>query len=382
MQGTGMKERATATSFEDFQATRNFAALDGLRAVSVFLVFSEHFGGIGWTRFSGWLGVHAFFVLSGFLITTLLLRERDGTGRISLKAFYIRRATRLLPLYLLVFLAVLGTSRLAGDGSWDQMKAAAPYYLSLLNELADLAPLHMTWTLGVEWKYYLVWPTLLVVFGSTLRSGLATVGFCIAALAMIGIGGFHWNLLLPQNYIGMLLGTALAIGMHSRQGFRLMRGFMTHGAALAVVLAIFVWQRRFPLIAERIGAASAIALFSLLVTLLIPALIASRTWVARALASRWLVFVGQRSYAMYLVQYLAAHAVIALLPGMVVGSPLLFLSFAAALVLSDWLYRGFERPITAWGHRWAKAAKRPDESARALPGHGAAWQPDTGRSPF
>ncbi|MET3497625.1 acyltransferase family protein [Variovorax boronicumulans] len=355
-----MGGRGTAIGFEDFQGTRNFAALDGLRAISVFLVFSDHFGGIAWTRFSGWLGVHAFFVLSGFLITTLLLRERDTTGRVSLKAFYIRRGTRLLPLYLLVLAAAMGLSYHAQNGTWEQMKAAAPYYLTLLNELADMAPLHMTWTLGVEWKYYLIWPALLVVFGATLRSGLATVGFCVTALVMIGIGGFQWNLLLPQNYIGMLMGSALAILMHSRRTFWLARGLMGHGAALAIVLLLFVWHRRFPVIAGRIDAPLAIAGYCLLITLLLPALIACRTWAARALSAKWLVFIGHRSYAMYLVQYMAAHAVIAVLPGTtIVGGLLLSLSFAAALLVSDLLYRGFEKPITDWGHRWARAVKQP-----------------------
>ncbi|MDP9992529.1 peptidoglycan/LPS O-acetylase OafA/YrhL [Variovorax boronicumulans] len=368
-----MGERGTAISFEDFQGTRNFGALDGLRAISVFLVFSDHFGGIGWTRFSGWLGVHAFFVLSGFLITTLLLRERDGTGRISLKAFYIRRTTRLLPLYLLVLLAVLALSYLAQDGTWEQMKAATPYYLTLLNEMANVAPLHMTWTLGVEWKYYLVWPTLLVVFGTTLRSGLATVGFCLAALAMIDIGGFRWDLLLPQNYVGMLFGSALALLMNSRRTFALVRGLMKHGTAIALVVALLVVHRRFPVIAGRIGDASAIALYSLLIALLIPALVASHTWIARALASKALVFIGHRSYAMYLVQYVAAHTVIAVLPApTIVGGTLLFLSFTLALVLSDQLYRWFEKPITDWGHRWAKAVKQAALSKTSLPGCDAA----------
>ena len=380
-----MGERGTAISFEDFQGTRNFAALDGLRAVCVFLVFSDHFGGVGWTRFSGWLGVHAFFVLSGFLITTLLLREREATGTVSLKAFYIRRGTRLLPLYLLVFLAVLGLSYVARNGTWEQMKAATPYYLSLLNEMATMAPLQMTWTLGVEWKYYLVWPALLLVFGTTLRSGLATVGFCLAALLMIGIGDFQWDLLRPQNYVGMLFGSALAILMHSRRTFGLVRGLMTHGAAIAILLVLVAWHRRFPVVAGRIGDASAIAVYSLLVAMLLPALIATRTWVARALASKGLVFIGHRSYAMYLVQFVAAHAVIAVLPGTtIVGALLLFLSFTVALVLSDLLYRWFEKPITDWGHRWAKAVKQATllPIPAALPDCDAALRPARNRSPL
>ena len=377
-----MGERGTAISYEDFQGARNFAALDGLRAVSVFLVFSNHFGGVGWTLFSGWLGVHAFFVLSGFLITTLLLRERDATGDVSLKAFYIRRATRLLPLYLLVYLAVLGVSYMAQGGTWEQMKAATPYYLSLLNELAEPAPFSMTWTLGAEWKYYLAWPALLVLFGATPRSRFATVGVCVAALLAIAAANVQWSLLDPRNYIGMLIGSALATLMHARRTFGRVRGLMTDGAAIALLLALLVWHRRFPVIAGHIGETAAIAVYGLLIAMLLPALVATRTFAARVLAAKWLIFIGNRSYSMYLVQYLAAHAVIGVLPNTVVGARLLFLSFTVALALSDLLYRWYEKPITDWGHRWAKATKQSARPAVTRPARDEALRPGGSRTPL
>jgi peptidoglycan/LPS O-acetylase OafA/YrhL len=379
-----MDERRSAVDFGDFQGTRNFAALDGLRAASVFLVFSNHFGGPVWARLSGQLGVHAFFVLSGFLITTLLLRERDATGSVSLRAFYIRRGARLLPLYLLVLLAVLGQSYLIQGSAWEQMKAATPYYLSLLNELADFAPYGMTWTLGVEWKYYLVWPALLVAFGATARSRFATAGAGIAALAALAIAKPPWGWLVPQNYVGMLIGSTLAMLMHTRQAFEWMRSLMARSSALLVLLALLLLHRRFPVVASHIGEAAAITVYSLLVAMLIPALVAPRNPVARALAAKWLVFIGQRSYAMYLVQYLAAYAVIGLLPEAVAGAGavLLGLSFVAALALSDLLYRWLERPVTDWGHRKAKAAKLSTRSTLALPACDEALGSGRSRTPL
>ena len=81
----------------DYLALRRFPALDGLRAIAAVLVVFFHYGGPDWLQ--GWAGVQMFFVLSGFLITTLMLREERGTGRVSLSEFYLRRAFRILPVY-------------------------------------------------------------------------------------------------------------------------------------------------------------------------------------------------------------------------------------------------------------------------------------------
>ena len=358
-----MREQGPVYGLDDYLQTRNFAALDGLRALAVFLVFGFHFGGPKWDRFSGWLGVHAFFVLSGFLITTLLLRERDATGRVSLKAFYIRRAARILPLYFLVYLLVLGLSYIAQGTAWEQMKAATPYYLTLLNEFAGFAPLQMTWTLGVEWKYYLVWPVVFALFGSTCASRFGTVACGLALLAAVWTMGAHPSWFSPWHYAGMLAGSAVAIAMHSRRTFGWMRVFMSPAAAAVVALALVAVHRKSLALSAWLGEPQLIAIYVVLVAMLLPSLVAS-TWLQRVLSSRFLLFVGRRSYAMYLVQYLAAQAVIGMSPSTVAGPLLLFASFGVALVASDFLYRWFEKPITAWGQRRAGAAA---QQAPALP---------------
>nr|WP_199046848.1 acyltransferase family protein [Dyella sp. ASV24] len=148
--------------------------IEGLRAVAVLLVIGAH-AGVPWLS-GGFVGVDVFFVLSGFLITGLLLRELRDTGRIDFAGFYLRRLRRLMPaLILMIVLTSLGATLLLGPGEQlPQANAAALASLWMSNVLFALmkmdyfAPgaennlfLH-TWSLGVEEQFYLVWPALLL----------------------------------------------------------------------------------------------------------------------------------------------------------------------------------------------------------------------------
>ena len=148
--------------------------LEGLRAVAVVLVVAFHarLGGVP----GGFVGVDVFFVLSGYLITRLLVRELDATGTISLRGFYARRARRLLPLACLVLVATaVGASVLLPPldraGIAADIRAAALYYAnwsfasSATEYMADLQvnPVLHYWSLGVEEQFYVVWPVVLVV---------------------------------------------------------------------------------------------------------------------------------------------------------------------------------------------------------------------------
>lgn len=156
--------------------------IEGLRAVAILLVVAAH------ARLShlagGFVGVDVFFVLSGYLITGLLIQEIHATGRLDLRLFYARRLRRLLPgLLLMLFGAcVLGRMLLAPDQRMDQAGAAAGAALWLSNFVfafgnmdyfgasADSNLFLHTWSLGVEEQFYLVWP-LLLVFIAGARQG-------------------------------------------------------------------------------------------------------------------------------------------------------------------------------------------------------------------
>jgi len=169
----------------------------------------------------------------------------------------------------------------------------------------------------------------------------------------------------------MLVGSMVAMAMHTRRTFAWMRGLMTQAAAIAIALALFLVHRKSLTISARFGEPQLIAVYVVLVGLWLPSLVAANSWLRRLLSSRFMLFVGRRSYAMYLVQYLAAQAVIGISPTTVAGATLLFASFGAALVVSDFLYRRFEKPITGWGHRQARAATQPAPALPAAPGSAA-----------
>ncbi|MGA8112477.1 MAG: acyltransferase, partial [Actinocatenispora sp.] len=149
-------------------------ALDGVRAVAVAAVLVFH-GGLAFLP-GGFLGVDAFFVLSGFLITSLLLVEWGRTGRIRLPAFWARRARRLLPALLLMLAAVSVVARwllpsgdlgpVRGDSlaallyvaNWRMIFRGSDYFA----QTAAPSPLQHTWSLGIEEQFYLLWPLIVV----------------------------------------------------------------------------------------------------------------------------------------------------------------------------------------------------------------------------
>ncbi|WP_146167812.1 acyltransferase, partial [Micromonospora sp. MH33] len=216
-------------------------ALDGVRALAVAAVLAFH-GGVA-TLPGGFLGVDAFFVLSGFLITSLLLAEHRDTGRIDLVAFWGRRVRRLLPALLLVLLVVLVLSRKLMPGTelgalrWDEL-AALGYVANwrMANRDGDYfaatgspSPLQHTWSLGIEEQFYLLWPLLLIpLLGWAAKRGavpprrrlgvalpvvlLGAAGSALAAAALFTPGApdrVYYG--TDTRAVALLVGAALAV---------------------------------------------------------------------------------------------------------------------------------------------------------------------------
>lgn len=221
--------------------------LDGVRAFAVLAVMVFH-GGVG-SLTGGFLGVDTFFVLSGFLITTLLVREWSDKHTIKLAAFWARRARRLLPALLLVLLFVAAfayfivpTSTYPGlradslfalfyTANWHFIAAGANYF----NATGPVSPLTHTWSLAVEEQFYLVWP--LVVIGVMALARRQTVKG-LRLLLLVSVGG------------ALLSAIEMAALWNGTNQTRLYYGTDTHaqcllvGASLAVLLTLAAHARQ------------------------------------------------------------------------------------------------------------------------------------------
>jgi peptidoglycan/LPS O-acetylase OafA/YrhL len=187
--------------------------LDGVRAIAIGLVIFNHAAGdaIGWdlARFIGWSGVTMFFVLSGYLITGLLIAEREQTGGIALRSFYERRVARLGPALLCVLAFVALTHWYPG---WQVGVLGAMTYTSNWLRVADidLGPLNHTWSLAVEEQFYLLWPMALILWPRYTRQiACGVIALGIATYAVLG-----WptaNAATPAAGIAIMLGALASI---------------------------------------------------------------------------------------------------------------------------------------------------------------------------
>jgi peptidoglycan/LPS O-acetylase OafA/YrhL len=296
--------------------------LDGLRALAVAGVVLYH-AGVSWMP-GGFLGVDVFFVLSGYLITSLLLAERRRKGRVGFKAFWMRRARRLLPAVLLVvFVCLLATSTIARDDlartrgdalsslvyltNWHLIAASHSYF----NAFGRPSLLQHLWSLAVEEQFYLFWP--LVLMGSLKLFGQRWTVVLTALLALASTA-LMWGLYNPNQdpsrvYYGtdtraatLLVGALLAFawplgGFRDEVSRRAARTLDVVGcAALLAVLGLFVRVQDYdPGLYH--GGFLAVALCT---AVLIAVVVHPASSLGRALGTALLRWIGVRSYGIYL----------------------------------------------------------------------------------
>ncbi|WP_255637651.1 acyltransferase [Amycolatopsis sp. DSM 110486] len=349
---------------ETYLATRRFPALDGVRAIAAVLVVVFHFGGSAWVRANGWIGVHVFFVLSGFLITTLALREEDRTCRVSLKNFYLRRAFRILPVYYVVLGIFVVVTYARGELRSSALLGALPWFATFLNEFHVIGVFGVAWTLGVEQKFYLVWPVL--AFGV---AGLAfakrfslALGLVVALVALVPV--------VPYSgaYASIVIGCTAAIVLHHRTGFAVLKP-LTHPVAGVVVAAVIVVVQVFftdlTVALHDDGGVAVGTAYAVLVALMLPSLVAGGP-LSRLLSLKPLRFIGERSYSLYLIQSIAGWTLAGLVPQLAHPRTLTAVGVTAvALLMADLLYRWVELPMIALGRR--VTAKRPEPTPAKEP---------------
>jgi peptidoglycan/LPS O-acetylase OafA/YrhL len=338
---------------------RVLPALDGLRAVAALLVVGYHVALTTWPLDVGWAGVAVFFVLSGYLITRLSLADEAGPG-FSFRAFWIRRVTRIVPLYLLAVAAYTVLPFLGEEGGgWATVARTLPYYLTFNGEFVEDGPMSIAWSLGIEEKFYLLWPVvafaLLAGRGARLHLTAAAAALCLVAAVLFPVAGL-------SGYAGLLVGAAVAF-LERRRGW--------HDAGLPGPLARpgAGWLAALAVAGVLLGAnlpgddRVVYLLLCPLVGVLLLHLAHGRSAVTRALGTSAMRWLGRRSYGIYLVHPLAlavwAKVVPAGLPGR--GLWLGLGCLALTLVVSDLAHRLVETPFIRLGRRWsARPAARPE----------------------
>ena len=221
-----MTERESTTA----RPTRN-RALDGARGLAVASVVGSHWS-TSHIRFGGAVGVTVFFVLSGYLISSILLAEHEATGRIDLKDFYVRRAVRLCPALAVLIVALPFLQKLVADPqlSYDYIGWAASASVYVGNFVraggGTLGPLNHTWSLAVEEQFYLVWPLVLLALLWWARGDAAKLLRGVAGLAVVATGWtalaafvlpFERTYFAPDtNAFALMAGCALAAWLRLR----------------------------------------------------------------------------------------------------------------------------------------------------------------------
>ena len=328
-----------------------FKELDGVRAISILAVLIWH-GTDRLAWFHGHHGVTFFFVLSGFLITTLLLREEATAGIVSLKAFWIRRTFRILPLYycaLALYVVLFLGIGLQPDRA-GSFRMALPYYVLYFQEYPAIfhccAPFHLSWSLGIEEKFYLVWPA--VAFATILSGRVRVGGLLVAALVIVSLpAAWPWSGIV-YPYLPIVMGCMLALFMNDTRVYTTVsRLGRFAGPLLLVALASF------PL-GTSLGA---VVVVDICCTLALAALVCapSSSWLPRVMGSRVAVYIGRRSYGIYLFHQIVLNVTRMMIPDTSLARALLIIVVGAcgSLAFAAVAHVVIERPMIELGRRIA-----------------------------
>ncbi len=363
----GHRDPVVARDPDERWTLGHVAPFDGLRAIAVVAVLAHH---AHIPRLSGgFLGVDLFFVLSGFLITALLVQERDGRGRIDFGRFYIRRGLRLFPALIASGVAVaIYAVTWAPDSLRGDTLFGLPFALAYLTDYAamfadrGLGMVNHTWSLAIEEQFYLVWPPIVAVLLAKVTRRAAVVGSLVAIAVVVLARALVWRATgnidlvyypLHARADALLLGCVGALVMTAsprRRVEELARrgGKVACGAAVALAAIALVatttsgWMY--------LGGLTIVAAAALVVI----AQLAGHqdSFVARILSWRPLTAIGALSYGLYLWHfpvYEAAKAHLGHLPFRYLVVIQVGLSFVAAGI-SYWVV---ERPFLRLKTRFA-----------------------------
>lgn len=334
-------------------------ALDGVRGLAIALVVGFHVFGVA----GGFAGVDLFFVLSGFLITSLLVEEHARSGHISLRAFYKRRALRLFPaVWLMVAVALV-------FGYFDHgFRAAEPFHDNLLGAAGAVGYFQnwlivankpdgfgygQLWSLNIEEQFYLVWPILLILLlrfrsklpliGTIVFGGLASALYCAHSFAVSGWGGTYRN--TGCRAFELMFGALAAVIVHS--GWRPSRIIRWAGLPALGYLIFFFYTQGVgnPFVYDGGFELICVASVALVVSVLEPKGILYRVFSLKPAR-----FLGRISYPLYLWHILVLMFIGEHLPTLN-HYALEAIVISVSVVLATCSYYFLEQPIIRWGQR-------------------------------
>lgn len=340
-----------------------FACFDGLRALAVIGVAYSHWMperflfGVPWGR----LGVQLFFVLSGFLITTILLRELEALSKPDraarwtlVRGFVIRRALRIFPIYWLTLSVALlvGSPEIRADFWWHFFYASNVLF-AVKGEWAG--PASHLWTLSVEEQFYLLWPLLIVFSGLVWRFRAVAGIVAICAVVSMGLAvredGVFLSLLPVPAFLGIASGALLALVRHENglpESISHPGAVVASGGLLAIVLGVAASSQEWALLGTSM---TSICIVVFATCVIAWASVPRAGFVAAFLTWKPLVFLGTISYGFYLYHNFAtpifAYGIReGWLPESInwgLQAPLSRFAFTLALASASWFL--IERPL-------------------------------------
>lgn len=367
---------AAPDAHAEFLRRRHFGSLDGLRAISILAVMWHHTlghePGLPRVLYAGPHGVTLFFAISGFLIVTLLLRERERRGRIDLPAFYMRRTLRIFPLYFavlalyVVLVAVMERDSEAGREFFRNLPYFATYTTNWFVALEGRVIFYFSWSLAAEEQFYLFWPSVQKLI--TPWRALLVMLLVIAAIVAVQWSGTPpgpgadplWRRIVASVPFAICFGVVLAHLLHHRAShgwMGLLFGWRASSAVMLAVTALLLNQKGVPAIAVHLAMA-----------LLVGSCVYREDHLlARVLMHPAVAYIGTISYGMYLLHMLAKNtAVLALGRLQLQESGLLVFGSTVALTLiaAGLSYRYFESYFLRLKTRYEVPGK-------------TTWSPDT-----
>jgi peptidoglycan/LPS O-acetylase OafA/YrhL len=293
---------------------RQIPGLEGLRAVAAYLVVFYHFH-LPWVP--GGLGVLAFFVLSGFLITWLLLMEADRYGSVSLRLFYLRRSLRIFPAFYVYAAGVVALlwmfdKRVVPGQTIAALTYTNNYYQAIWGD--PNTALSHTWSLAIEEQFYLLWP---LAFLSLHRTPARMARWLAVAIAVVWV---HRLVLIalgaPQGYLyeafdtradHLMIGCLLAVVLHQRWYERLWQAATSSAVIPVLTVGALVFSAYLQYAIQGYGTSIGFMVDPVLIAFILVQCIAlsesSRLW--RWANWRTVRYLGRISYSVYLYQQIA-----------------------------------------------------------------------------